>query len=75
MTLAAASNGAVQQLRDGIIALTAARFGRVELDESSLDQAVSAAGPLARSLAFRYSWPMVQWRKVTSALSNWKGRA
>ncbi len=75
MAQAAAANGAVQQVRDGIIALTAARFGRAGLDESSLDQAVSAAGPLARSLAFRYSWPMVQWQKVTSAVTNWKGRA
>ncbi|MBL8139086.1 MAG: hypothetical protein JNL48_20865 [Acidobacteria bacterium] len=75
MAQAAASNGAVQQVRDGIAALTAARFGRAGLDESSLDQAVSAAGPLARSLALRHSWPMEQWRKVTSAVTNWTGRA
>ena len=75
MALAAESDGAVQQVRDGIAALTAARFGRAALDEGSLDLAVSAAGPLARSLAFRYSRPMEQWRKVTAALRNWKGRA
>ena len=75
MALAAESDGAVQQVRDGIAALTAARFGRAALDEGSLDLAVSAAGPLARSLAFRYSRPMEQWRKATAALRNWKGRA
>ena len=75
MALAAESDGAVLQVRDGIAALTAARFGRAALDESSLDLAVSAAGPLARSLAFRYSRPMEQWRKMTAAIRNWKGRA
>jgi hypothetical protein len=75
MTPAAAANGTVQQLRDGLVALTAARFGRATLDEGSLDAAVSAAGPLARSLAIRYSRPMVQWRKFLAAISAWKGRA
>jgi hypothetical protein len=75
MTQAAAGGGAVQQLHDGLVALTAARFGRATLDESSLDLAVSAAGPLARSLAVRYSWPMLQWRKFTTAVSDWTGRA
>ena len=75
MTQAAAASGAVQQLHDGLVALTAARFGRATLDESALDAAVNAAGPLARSLAFRYSRPMLQWRKLTTAVSNWTGRA
>ncbi len=75
LTASAASNGAVQQVRDGLVALTAARFGRATLDEGSLDAAVTAAGPLARSLAVRYSWPMVQWRQAVRALELWRGRA
>jgi hypothetical protein len=74
MALAAESDNAVQRCAT-YAALTAARFGRATLDEGSLDQAVSAAGPLARTLAFRYSRPMEQWRKMTAALRNWKGRA
>lgn len=70
---AAGTSGAVQQVRDGLVALTAARFGRATLDESALDAAVNAAGPLARSLAFRHSRPMVQWRAFLAGLRAWKG--
>ncbi|MEZ5294644.1 MAG: hypothetical protein R2745_26435 [Vicinamibacterales bacterium] len=75
LTAAAGRDASIQQLRDGLAALTAARFGRSALDEPALDLATSAAGPLARSLAFRYSWPMVQWRKVTDAVAGWRGQA
>jgi len=75
LTAAAAADGAVQHLRDGLEALTAARFGRAPLDESAVEVALTAAAPLARSLALRHSWPMVQWRKLTDAVSAWKGRA
>ncbi|MGE3472511.1 MAG: hypothetical protein AB7O28_19315, partial [Vicinamibacterales bacterium] len=75
LTAAAGRDAAVQQLRDGLAALTAARFGRSALDESALDLATSAAGPLARSLAFRHSWPMVQWQKLTEAVARWRGVA
>lgn len=75
LTGTAAGSSAVQQLRDGLVTLTAARFGRATLDEGSLDVAVQAAGPLARSLALRYSWPMVQWQKMESAVASWRGRA
>jgi hypothetical protein len=71
----AAHNGALQQIRDGLTALTAARYGRSALDEGALDTAVAAAGPLARSLAFRYTWPMVQWRRLTEFVAGWQGRA
>ncbi|MEZ5421256.1 MAG: hypothetical protein R2708_28485 [Vicinamibacterales bacterium] len=72
---AAASDGTLLQLRDGLAALTAARFGRAALDEGSLDTAVGAAGPLARSLAIRYSWPVRQWQTVVTAVADWTGRA
>lgn len=75
LTTAGGSGGALQQLRDGLAALTAARFGRAALDEGALDGAVSAAGPLARSLAWQHSWPMVQWRGLIGSLRAWKGRA
>ncbi|MBP7777406.1 MAG: hypothetical protein KA371_09780 [Acidobacteria bacterium] len=75
LTGTAAGSSAVQQLKDGLVTLTAARFGRATLDEGSLDVAVQAAGPLARSLALRYSWPMVQWQKMESAVASWRGRA
>jgi hypothetical protein len=75
LTAAAGTNGALQRVHDGLAALTAARFGRATLDDSALDLAVSAAGPLARSLAFKYSWPMEQLRKFTDAVARWRGRA
>ena len=74
LAAAAERDGTVQQLRDGLTALTASRYGRAGGDESAIDIALSAAGPLARSLSFKYSWPMRQLRKVTDAVANWKGR-
>lgn len=74
LAAAAERDGTVQQLRDGLTALTASRYGRAGGDESAIDTALSAAGPLARSLSFKYSWPMRQLRKLTDAVANWKGR-
>jgi hypothetical protein len=71
----AATDGTLQQVRDGLAALTVARFGRGTADETAIDGAVAAAGPLARSLAFRYSWPMVQVRRLTGFIAGWRGRA
>lgn len=75
LSAAAGTDSALQQVRDGLAALTAARFGRATLDDSALDGAVSAAGPLARSLAIKYSWPMEQLRKLADAVARWRGRA
>lgn len=72
---AAARDGTLQSIRDGLAALTAARFGRGTADEGAIDSGVAAAGPLARSLAFRYSWPMLQVKKVTDFVAGWQGRA
>ncbi len=72
---AAATDGAVQILRDGLVALTASRFGRASLDDGALDAAIAAAGPLAGSLALRHAWPFVQWRKLVASISAWRGRA
>lgn len=71
----AASNGNVQVLHDGLAALTAARFGRATLDESAVESAIGAATSLARSLALRHSWPMLQWQKLVNFVQAWKGRA
>jgi hypothetical protein len=73
LAAAAEKNGALQQVRDGLVALTAARFGRASLDEAALDVAVSAAGPMARSLAFQYSWPMLQLKKLSDVFTGWSG--
>lgn len=70
---AAERDGAVAQLRGGLLALTAARFGRGALDDTALDSAISSAGPLARSLAMQQSWPVVQVRKLTEAIKGWRG--
>ncbi len=75
LTATAASDPAVQQVHDGLVALTASRFGRASLDESALDAAVNAGGPLARSLGYRHSWPATRWRKMKTAVTEWKGRA
>ena len=75
LALPAASDGRLEQVREGLLAITAARFGRAALDEGTVDVAIAAAGPMARSLTLQYSWPMVQWRKVTNFVSGWKGRA
>lgn len=74
LALAAERDGTVQQLRDGLVALTSSRYGRATGDDSAIDTALSAAGPLARSLSFKYSWPMRQLRKLTDAVASWKGR-
>lgn len=74
LTRAAERDGTVQQLRDGLVALTSSRYGRAAGDDSAIDIAVAAAGPLARSLSFKYSWPMRQLRKLTDAVASWKGR-
>ena len=71
----AATNGTIQVVRDGLLALTASRFGRATLDDSALDSAISAAGPLASSLALKHTWPVVRWRRVVGAIASWRGRA
>ncbi len=71
----AEANGTIQIVRDGLLALTASRFGRATLDDSALDSAVSAAGSLASSLALKHTWPVVQWRRAVAAIASWRGRA
>lgn len=71
----AASDGTLQIVHDGLLALTAARFGRATLDDGALDSAISAAGSLSGSLAMKHTWPVVQWRKFTGAIAGWRGRA
>jgi len=70
---AAATNGAVQRVRDGLSALTAARYGRSRVDEGVVESAVNAAGELAGSLAWRHSWPIVQWSRFTRRVADWQG--
>lgn len=70
---AAERDGTLAQVRGGLLALTASRYGRATLDDTALDVAMSSAGPLARSLAAKESWPMVQLRKLTAAIKGWKG--
>ena len=72
---AAATHGPIQIVRDGLVTLTASRFGRAPLDDGTLDSAVRAAGPLASSLALRHAWPFEQWRKLLAAIAAWRGRA
>jgi hypothetical protein len=72
---AAGRDGSILQIRDGLSALTAARFGRSELDGAALDTAMQAAGPMARSLALRYSWPAERWRALRDAIARWRGHA
>jgi hypothetical protein len=71
---AAETNGAVQRLRDGLAAATAARYGRGRVDEGSVESGVAAAAELAGSLAWRHSWPMVQWTRLTRMVAAWQGR-
>ena len=72
---AATANGTLEVVRDGLLALTASRFGRAKLDDGALDSAMTAAGPLASSLAMRHAWPMEQWRTLVAAVASWRGRA
>jgi hypothetical protein len=72
---AAETNGALQRLRDGLSAITAARYGRSRVDEGAVESAVNAAGELAGSLAWRHSWPMVQWSRFTRRVADWQGHA
>lgn len=74
LAVVAERDGAVQQLRDGLVALTASRYGRAAGDDSAIDGAIAAAGPLARSLSFKYSWPMRQLKKLTDLVASCKGR-
>jgi hypothetical protein len=69
----AETDGAVQRVRDGLSAATAARFGRASVDEGAVESAVSAAGELAGRLAWRHSWPMVQWTRFTRRVAAWQG--
>ena len=75
LAAAASTNGTLQVVHDGLVALTASRFGRATLDDGALDSAMSAAGPLASSLSMRYSWPMEQWRTLVASVAAWRGRA
>ncbi len=70
---AATTNGAVQRVRDGLLAATAARYGRGTVDESAVESAVSAAGELASSLAWRHSWPVERWTRFTRRVAAWQG--
>lgn len=71
----AETDGAIQTMRDGLLALTASRFGRAALDDSALDSAISTAGPLASSLALKHTWPVARWRALVGAIASWRGRA
>ncbi len=71
---ASASSGAVQRLRDGLTAATAARFGRAPVDESTVEGAMSAAAELASGLAWRHAWPMERWTRFTRRVVAWQGR-
>ncbi|HUU36046.1 MAG TPA: hypothetical protein VMW48_18400 [Vicinamibacterales bacterium] len=71
----AEANGAIQIVRDGLLTLTASRFGHATLDDSALDNAISAAGPLASSLALKHTWPVARWRALVGAIASWRGRA
>jgi hypothetical protein len=71
---AAAANGTVQRLRDGLAAVAAARFGRAAVDEGTVESAVSAASELAGGLAWRHSWPVQQWTRFTGRVAAWQGR-
>jgi hypothetical protein len=73
LTAAAETDGAVQRVRDGLTAATAARFGRARVDEGAVESAVTAAGELAGRLAWRHSWPMVQWARFTRRVAAWQG--
>jgi hypothetical protein len=72
---AGTSSGAVQAVRDGLTAITAARCGRAALDDSAVDGAMRAGSDLARRLALRHSWPMVRWARFLALISEWRGRA
>jgi hypothetical protein len=72
---AAATNGALQTVREGLQTLTASRFGRATLDDDALDGAMSAADPLARTLARRQAWPVVRWNRMVAAVAAYRGRA
>ncbi len=69
---AAAASGTLQRLRDGLAALTSARFGRQSLDEAAVDGAMGAASDLAGRLAWRHSWPMERWAQFSRRLSTWR---
>jgi hypothetical protein len=69
---AAAASGTLQRLRDGISALTSARFGRQNLDEAAVDGAMGAASDLAGRLAWRHSWPIERWTQFSRRLSTWR---
>jgi hypothetical protein len=71
---AAQTDGALQRVRDGLAAATAARFGRGGIDEGAVESAVSAAGELAGRLAWRYSWPVAKWARFTRRVTAWQGR-
>ena len=73
LAAAAETDGAVQRVRDGLTAATAARFGRAPVDESAVESAVSSAGDLAGRLAWRHSWPMVKWARFTRRIAAWQG--
>jgi hypothetical protein len=73
LAAAAETDSAVQRVRDGLAATTAARFGRADVDEGAVDSAMSAAGELAGRLAWRHSWPMTQWARFTRRIAAWQG--
>ncbi|MGD9904535.1 MAG: hypothetical protein AB7U83_13810 [Vicinamibacterales bacterium] len=71
----AETDAAVGRLRDGLGAATAARYGRAGVDDGAVDGAVAAAEELAGALAWRHSWPMVQWAKFMRRIAAWQGTA
>ena len=56
------------------MAATAARYGRGRVDEGSVESGVDAAAELAGTLAWRHSWPMLQWTRLTRLVAAWQGR-
>ena len=72
---AAETSGSMQRVRDGLAAASAARFGRAAVDEGMVESAVSAASELAGQLAWRHSWPVVQWTGFARRVAVWQGRA
>ena len=72
LAAAAESGGTLQRLRDGLVAMTSARFGRQTLDEAAVEGAMGAASDLAGRLAWRHSWPMEQWARFTRRVAVWR---
>jgi hypothetical protein len=75
LAAAAATDGTLQRLRDGLVAVTASRFGRQSLDDAALEGAIGAGSDLASRLAWRHSWPMERWTRFTRRVAAWRSGA